>query len=97
MHFETPPQSSLALALALRRRRGHRGARVLRGAFRGVASGCRRITRWIGVELSAHDHMRRLTALDDRILADIGVARHEFPALVRSAVERRRESVRNIP
>jgi uncharacterized protein YjiS (DUF1127 family) len=39
--------------------------------------------------------IRALQKLDDRMLADIGVARHQIPDLVRN-VERRRR-IRNVP
>jgi len=67
-------------------------AGVSRSALRHVAFGCRRLIDRIRTELSARRHVQFLSTLDDRMLSDIGLARHDIPARVRSTVERDRTS-----
>ena len=94
MRFDPEVQragSSLALTMKLRSRRGHYLAGLLRDAFLRIASACGRAVCSIGAELVARRHEQLLGTLDDRMLADIGISRHEIPVLVRS-VERHRRS-----
>jgi uncharacterized protein YjiS (DUF1127 family) len=72
--------------------REHEQRGIFRRALRHVASGCRRLIDRITTELSARRHVQFLSALDDRMLSDIGVARHDIPTLVRSSIERRQRS-----
>lgn len=98
MHFDPEAQregSSLALSMKLRRRRGHHLVTLLRDAFMRIASACGRTTCSIGAELVARRHEQLLATLDDRMLADIGISRHEIPVLVRS-VEVHRRSNRDV-
>jgi uncharacterized protein YjiS (DUF1127 family) len=63
---------------------------IRRGALRGIASALRRAMNRIGHELTSRHHERFLATLDDRMLADIGISRHEIPAVVRSGARRGR-------
>jgi hypothetical protein len=93
MHFDPEIQrggSSLALSVKLRRRRGHHLAASLRDVFLRIASACGRMTCSIGAELVARRHEQLLARLDDRMLADIGIARDEISVLVRSVEQHRR-------
>jgi uncharacterized protein YjiS (DUF1127 family) len=98
MHFDQGhrgERSALETPIELRSGRGRRLAALLRHAFRPIASACRRVTSWVSVEVISRRHVQMLVTLDDRMLADIGVARHQIPDLVRN-VERRRR-IRNVP
>jgi uncharacterized protein YjiS (DUF1127 family) len=59
--------------------------------LRQTAISCRRVIDRIGTELAARRHVQFLSALDDRMLSDIGIARHDIPVLVRSIKPRRRD------
>jgi len=98
MHFDPEIQrggSSLALSMKPRRRRGHHLAVALRDLFLRIASACGRAACSIGAELVARRHEQLLATLDDRMLADIGVSRHEISVLVRR-VERHRRIDRDV-
>ena len=99
MHFDPEDQrerSSRALSMTLRRERRRQGASIIRRTFGRIASGCRRMADRIGTEMSSRRYIRLLATFDDRMLADIGITRHEIPAAVRSVAERRRR-IRNAP
>lgn len=68
----------------------HEAADLHSGLLRGIASAMRRAVNRIGDELTSRRHEQFLAALDDRMLADIGIARSEIAQVVRSDVRQRR-------
>jgi hypothetical protein len=98
MHFDQDhrgERSALEARIEPRSRRGRHLAALPRHALWPIASACRRMMSWVSIEVISRRHAQMLATLDDRMLADIGVARHQISDLVRN-VERRRR-MRTVP
>ena len=93
MNFAPEDPESRIIEQARYVRSRDQGALIL-GACRWIASAPRRLVEALRRALIRYYQMRILLSLDERMLADIGVARDQVRALVRGAMRAKTSQAR---